>query len=315
MTEIVRFLVEEGMSYLKITGGEPMVRKGKDKDIVDLVQKLSIIPNVRKISLISRHPRAGELAEELMEAGLTLLNFSLDSLEPITWSKIVQLPLSIGSRWHTRLLDAIIGASLSGTPIQINSVILRDINHKQIPELIIFAGKIKATLKLEELIRDVPGYCADSASSFAFKRYYSLDDAAKCFPSAVLQKDVAYKPGRLGHPMPRFFLENEAVVLIKTLKAGAWYSNSCWNCRFFPCDDAVMALRLTPDGKLQFCLKRADTMVNLHQLVSSNADKETIRKVVKEALQFYQNVTFLSYGSIRNLQAEKSELYAEKRGV
>jgi cyclic pyranopterin phosphate synthase len=52
-------------------------------------------------------------------------------------------------------------------------------------------------------------------------------------------------------------------VVFKDSRAGAWYGDICKDCVFFPCHDALMALRLTSDGRLQFCLLREDIAINL----------------------------------------------------
>jgi cyclic pyranopterin phosphate synthase len=298
IVEIVKHFIKAGVAYVKITGGEPLVRA----DILELVHGLSEIHGVREIHLVSRHPKAGELAKELAEAGLFLLNFSLDSLCPETWCRIVQIPFSEGSKLHTQLMDAIEYASTTTIPrIKINTVVLRHLNDGEIPELIKFARKVRAELKLEELIRDISFYSPDS-----IKYYRPLNKLPNELSDQILKKDITTQPGGLGHPMPRLFLKNGGVVTIKTYAEGAWYGNVCMKCRFMPCDDALMALRCTPDGKIQFCLKRNDNLINFHQLISSTSP-QLVQKEVQKILNVYKNANFFTYSDITSLRALHNE--------
>jgi hypothetical protein len=56
-------------------------------------------------------------------------------------------------------------------------------------------------------------------------------------------------------------------VVLKDSRAGAWYGEVCKDCRFYPCHDALMALRLTADRRLQFCLLREEISVPLAQIL------------------------------------------------
>jgi cyclic pyranopterin phosphate synthase len=97
LDEIVRLadlLGRAGVTNIKLTGGDPALYR----DIVKLVHQLKNLDNIQRIELVTRHPRAGRNAEKLRDAGLDLLNFSLDSLDPRIWSTIT------GVRGHEQLI-------------------------------------------------------------------------------------------------------------------------------------------------------------------------------------------------------------------
>jgi cyclic pyranopterin phosphate synthase len=72
--------------------------------------------------------------------------------------------------------------------------------------------------------------------------------------------------------------------------AGAWYGSVCETCPLFPCHDALMALRLTADLRLQFCLLREDITVALADLL--NGDGRDLEAAVRRALDVYAGATF-----------------------
>jgi cyclic pyranopterin phosphate synthase len=73
---IVRVFASEGISKVRLTGGEPLVRKG----IVDFISRLSHIEEIKDLSLTTNGILLKELAHDLKQAGLNRINISLDSL-------------------------------------------------------------------------------------------------------------------------------------------------------------------------------------------------------------------------------------------
>src|SRR5581483_4680164 len=75
--ELVTALARHGITDIKLTGGDPALRR----DIVELVRAIKSVPGIESVHMVTRHERAGVLAGELVAAGLDLLNFSIDSLD------------------------------------------------------------------------------------------------------------------------------------------------------------------------------------------------------------------------------------------
>ena len=78
ITEVARIAIELGVRKIRLTGGEPLVRKG----IVDLVSMLSAIPGVEDLSMTTNGILLAQFALLLKEAGLRRVNVSLDTLDP-----------------------------------------------------------------------------------------------------------------------------------------------------------------------------------------------------------------------------------------
>jgi cyclic pyranopterin phosphate synthase len=120
--EIVRFTrvaVSVGVTKVRITGGEPLVRK----DVVSLVERLARVEGLADLSLTTNGVLLRKLAEPLHKAGLRRLNVSLDSLRPDRYHALTR-------RDELRcVLDGIEAAADAGfAPIKINAVMMKDVN-------------------------------------------------------------------------------------------------------------------------------------------------------------------------------------------
>lgn len=112
--EVVRLAVGFGVDKVRITGGEPLVRKG----IVSLVKMIAEVPGILDLSMTTNGILLEEFALPLKEAGLQRVNISLDSIDPEQFSKITR-----GGDVQ-KVLKGIEAARIAGLdPIKINCVI------------------------------------------------------------------------------------------------------------------------------------------------------------------------------------------------
>jgi cyclic pyranopterin phosphate synthase len=283
-------LVRHGVRDVKLTGGEPMFRR----DIVEIIRGIRQFDGVRSLHLVTRHHKAGDLAAKMKDAGLDVLNFSVDSLDPHTWSAIT------GVKGHERLVAAVYKAAASGITLKLNTVVMAGVNAREIPALIEFAGEFGAQIKFLDLIDDIQGFDDHVGPDESF----DLDDVTEDLEGVALESDIDFQPGGLGHPMPRFKLENGATVVIKSSNEGAWYGEVCEGCRFFPCHDALMAVRLTADGKLQYCLLREDNLVDLRGMLDAGASEAELDAVAEQALAMYGRARFYQREELAELRAK-----------
>jgi cyclic pyranopterin phosphate synthase len=119
-----------GVKKLRITGGEPLVRKG----LPELVAQLAAIPGVEDIALTTNASRLVEMARPLKDAGLKRMTISIDSLRPERFRRITQ-------RADLQpVLDGIEAARQAGfEPLKFNAVIERGVNEDEILDLAEFA--------------------------------------------------------------------------------------------------------------------------------------------------------------------------------
>ena len=119
---IAQVAVSLGIDKIRITGGEPLVRKG----IVPFLQQLAEITGLGQLVLTTNGVLLEKMAADLRSAGVQRLNISLDSLNPDTFLQI--------SRCGDlkRVLDGIEAAKTCGFPIKLNMVVMRGINDHEI---------------------------------------------------------------------------------------------------------------------------------------------------------------------------------------
>lgn len=110
--EIVRTGVSLGITHIRITGGEPLVRKG----CVDLIRGIREIPGVETITMTTNGVLLGNYGKQLKEAGVGGVNISLDTLDPEEFYKIT------GKRELQEVLAGIRAAKTAGLPVKLNAV-------------------------------------------------------------------------------------------------------------------------------------------------------------------------------------------------
>lgn len=285
-------MAAHGITDIKLTGGDPILKT----DIVALVSNLKKIPGIESVHLVTRHQKAGQLAHALADAGLDCLNFSLDTLKPEKFKKIT------GVNGLPALLKAIEDSVPVSNSVKINTVVMAGINEDELFDLIHFSEKVGVSIiKFLDLILDME--IESDSVSFAHRieqiaagrklndLYYPLDDFASQLQKISVRKNIETQPGGLGHPMMTFYQASGLVVQVKDARRGAWYGDICNGCRMYPCHDAIMALRLTSEGKLQRCLARDDNLIDLWS--KFHVDEEASDKMIKLALETYKTASYL----------------------
>lgn len=115
--------VAQGIEKIRITGGEPLVRRG----LTGFLERLSAIAGLKELVLTSNGLLLEELARPLRHAGVARLNISLDSLQPETFARITR-----GGDLD-RVLRGIAAAERAGfPPVKINMVVMRGVNDREI---------------------------------------------------------------------------------------------------------------------------------------------------------------------------------------
>lgn len=130
LTLLGETLCELGITKLRITGGEPLIREG----IIELVQRLGKIPQLAELCLTTNGTRLEKYAQPLKDAGVDRINISLDSLDPERFRKLTR----VGD--VTQVLQGIKSAQKAGFKrIKLNCVVLKHVNADEVPTLVSFA--------------------------------------------------------------------------------------------------------------------------------------------------------------------------------
>lgn len=137
---IARAAVELGIEKIRVTGGEPLVRKG----ITDFLARLAGIPGLRELVLTTNGLFLEEMADNLRSAGVQRLNISLDSLRPEVFARITR-----GGEL-ARVLAGIAAAERAGFPVKINMVVMRGVNDAEVVDVASLALRTPHTIRFIE---------------------------------------------------------------------------------------------------------------------------------------------------------------------
>ena len=141
--KIVRAFAYNGITKVRLTGGEPLVRK----DICDIAQRISRIDGIKKLALTTNGIRLSELAEPLKQAGVTAVNISLDTTDRKQYKELT------GYDGLQKVFDGIDECERVGlSPIRLNAVLVKGQNDTAAESLIEIAKKRKIDVRFIELM-------------------------------------------------------------------------------------------------------------------------------------------------------------------
>ena len=129
-----------GVKRIRLTGGEPLVRK----DMPVLAARLAALPGIEDLSLSTNANRLDKQAAELKAAGVSRINVSLDTLRPERFKEITQGKLD-------KVMAGLMAAKQAGlNPIKINMVVMADVNDDEVEDMVEFCLKHSFTLRFIE---------------------------------------------------------------------------------------------------------------------------------------------------------------------
>ncbi len=244
IVHIVRIAVGLGISKVKLTGGEPLMRK----DVVEIVERIASIPGVKDLSMTTNGTLLAPLAEKLHAMGLQRVNINLPTLKGEVYHKLT------GGRLEN-VLEGVKAAVKAGFyPVKLNMLILKGVNDCNVPEMIDFARETRAILQLIEL---EPINISDS--------YYSAHHKLLGeYENMLGQTALKVETRRFMQNRRIYHLPDVTVEIVHPIEN----TEFCMHCT---------RLRVTSDGKLKPCLMRNNNLVDiLTPMRNGSSDKELI---------------------------------------
>ncbi len=251
---IVKIAAKLGVKKIRLTGGEPLVRK----NLRHLVSAIAAIDGIEDISLTTNGLLLGKMAAELADAGLKRVNVSLDSMRPERYKEITR-----GGDLK-QIWDGIDAAERAGLlPLKINMVPIRGFNDDEIEE---FA---KLTLERPLQVRFIEFMPIGATEFWKEDKYVSTDEIydrvnriAPLMPVKVRRNGPA-----------RYFRFDGAPGVIGFISPLTHHF--CSSCN---------RLRLTSDGKLRPCLF-SETEIDLRSAMRSGASDAEIERLLRLAVE------------------------------
>ncbi len=256
LLRVVRVAVGMGISKLRLTGGEPLVRK----NVMRFIDQLAEIDNLHDIRITTNGVLLEKNAERLMAAGVNKINISLDTLKPELFARITGVDC-FDQVWRGINKAREVGFS----PVKLNMVVMRDINDS---ELVDFARMSRDTDMQIRFIEFMP----IGASSRWNKSTYMASDEIKQRVSD-LGELIPVSSGRADGPAAMFRLGDDAKG-----KLGFISPISHHFC------DRCNRLRLTSEGMLRSCLLH-DEETDLRSVLRNGGDDQEIRKTLLAAIR------------------------------
>lgn len=252
---IIRALVPVGVDKVRLTGGEPLVRKNLDQ----LVGWINDIKGIRDISLTTNGVLLTEKGRLLRDAGLTRINISLDTLKQEKFSYITRRD------YFPQVMNGIETAlSLGFSPVKINVVAMRGFNDDEIIDFVALAEKLPVHVRFIEYMP------IGSDSGWQPDQFMSTDEVRR-------QIEEHYGPLM---PVPAGDFAGPAKVFFLTGGQGRIGFISALSHHFC---DRCNRVRITADGRLRPCLL-ADIEYDIKGQLRSGADDAAIRALFSEAL-------------------------------
>jgi cyclic pyranopterin phosphate synthase len=252
IVRIVKIGAELGIRKVKLTGGEPLVRK----DVTAIIKGISDIQAVTDLSMTTNGTLLAPLAEELRTNGLQRVNINLPTTDAAVYHKLT------GGRVEDVLNGVKAAVEAGFCPVKINMLILNSFNDSAVPQMIDFARENGAVLQLIELepINVSPLYYSQN--------HRSLDEYEAMLEKTALSVET------------RKYMHNRRIYQLPDVKVEVVHpienTEFCLHCT---------RMRVTSDGKLKPCLMRNDNTVDILTPMRKGASDEELSEMFKLANQ------------------------------
>jgi len=262
---LVAGFAELGTTKVRLTGGEPMVRK----DFMDIVDVVRATPGIEKLAMTTNGYRLRETAADLRAAGIDAINISIDSLESERFEEIT------GDRRFDKVVDSVDACLEQGfDAVKINTVLLKGLNDHQLPDFFEYVRTRPVALRFIELMQT-----GDNQEYFE-KRHVSGNVVRDRLLAAGWQRK---ERGPVDGPAVEYTHPEHAgrIGLIAPYAPGF-----CDTCN---------RLRVTARGGLRLCLFGHGSQ-NLRPFLQRDDDREQLKACVLTALWGKKASHFLHEG-------------------
>jgi GTP 3',8-cyclase / cyclic pyranopterin monophosphate synthase len=226
IVELVEVFASNGVKRVRLTGGEPTVRKG----LVDLVHRIKRVDGIESIAMTTNGLVFARMADDLVRAGLGSVNISLDTLEEKKFEEITR------RRGLSLVMDSIAKACAMGLPTKVNCVVMRDFN---LNETVEFVERMTKSNDITMRFIEVMPFAGSNWKKSTFVPYTELIDMIKeKHPSFRQRSDIDGANDTTRHYQVEGFVGRVGFITSMS-------NHFCATCN---------RLRLTADGSIKVCL-------------------------------------------------------------
>lgn len=252
----MRLFTEFGVCRVQITGGEPLLRH----DLVSLARMIGCLPGIDDFSLSANGHLLGRCARPLKQAEVKRINISLDSLDPVTFTRITR---GGDVRVVRRSIDAALAAGMA--PVKLNMVVMNGINDHEIEARLEFAIARGVDPRYIETMPVGP----------------QAGDSMAChYPASLILErlrrhagaELIPAKGSTGVGPARYYQIGAGPVKVGVISAVS--RHFCAGCN---------RVRLTAAGELVLCLGHSDR-VSLREVLRRGCSDETLKTMIRVAI-------------------------------
>ncbi|XP_012264226.1 molybdenum cofactor biosynthesis protein 1 isoform X2 [Athalia rosae] len=252
--KIANVFVQEGVQKIRLTGGEPTVRK----DIVDIIGRLKELDGLKHLAITTNGLTLTRQLPALQRAGLDGLNISLDTLKEERFEKFTRR-----KGWNRVMAAIDLAVQLGYNPVKINCVIMRNYNDDELVEFVTFTKDRPIDVRFIE-------YMPFSGNQWQENRMVSFQDM-KSIIREVYPEFGALRNGpndtSKAYKVPGFVGQ---VGFITSMS-----EHFCSSCN---------RLRITADGNLKVCLFEGKGEISLRDALRSGASEAYLKEIIGTAV-------------------------------
>ena len=254
--QVAKAFVELGVTKLRVTGGEPLIRR----NILELMPKLGNLQGLDELVMTTNGSHLDKMAQDLKKADVKRLNISLDTLNPERFKRLTR------TGDLQQVLRGVAAAKAQGFErIKLNAVILKNRNHDEVVDLVRYAVEHGFDISF---IEEMPlGQVSDHSRAEAYyPSYQILEDLAQHF-SLLSTTDKTSGPSN-------YFRVDGGATRVGFISPHS--ENFCSQCN---------RVRLTAEGRLLLCLGNEHS-VDLKKVLRSNpGNLELLKQTIVEAMK------------------------------
>ncbi|MEW5317989.1 MAG: hypothetical protein WDW38_009243 [Sanguina aurantia] len=256
LTHLVSLFAASGVTKVRLTGGEPSLRK----DVVELTRGFAALPGIQTVAMTSNGIALGRQLEALKGAGLSALNLSLDTLRPELFAQLARRD------GHSKVMRCIQQAlDLGFDPVKVNAVIMRGVNEAELPAFVELTRDSPVNVRFIEYM-PFDGNVWSQRKMVGYQEMLSSVQAAYASEGGLERERDPWGEVAKNWRVPGF---RGTVSFITSMT-----QHFCGDCN---------RLRLLADGSLKVCLFGANE-VSLRDAMRGGATDEELLLIIRAAV-------------------------------
>ena len=252
---LIDIFIDQGVKKIRLTGGEPLVRKNIIKLIYNIGKKIDKT-NLKELTLTTNGTLLSKYAEDLKSSGIKRINVSLDTLDPAKYKAITR------SGNIEKVFEGINASLKNNLKVKINVVALKNFNENELEEILLWCGKKGIDVTFIEVMP------MGETDFYRFDQYLPLNNIREKF-----KEKFSFQPSKYSTSGParyEFFKKyNINVGFITPLT-----HNFCENCN---------RIRITCTGKLYMCLGQ-EKYIDFKKILKNDFSNEKILELINKAM-------------------------------